>query len=97
MLNLISDFFKYLKGFINSWFTVPVQTVVVELDAREHILSPRPTMNRPPLRSRMWDAPAPKEMLPLLPPSQSPSTSSSEDFSFSTNGYYWKRKKLSYE
>ena len=96
MLSFISNLFYGLKHWLSSWFEKV--EVIKELDAREKIFSPRPSrFDVPPYkRRRVWNEPAPDaELLPLLPPAQCPSSSSSSsDFAFSTDGYYWKKKKI---
>ena len=95
MLTFISNLFNGLKHWLSSWFEKV--EVIKELDARETIFSPRPSrFDVPPYkRRRVWNEPAPDaELLPLLPPTQCPSSSSSSDFAFSTDGYYWKKKKI---
>ena len=87
MFNFISSFFVYVNNWISSFFaTAPRESVMRTIDPREKIFSPRP-------KRRLWDTPAPTQILPLLPPCQSPSSSSSSDLPFETDGYYWKREK----
>ena len=91
MLTFISDLFNGIKVWFVSWFVK--QEEAKELDPREIIFSPRPSrFDVPPYkRKRIWIEPP--DEVPLIPPSPSNSSSSS-DFAFSTDGYFWKKKKL---